>query len=275
MVPLNLILKYSLIHKIKKYKAFVVTHCREVPQSLLQRKTGASLTVEAALVFPLILFAFCGILFFFRVLHTSLDTKGALAAAASRLALELTGEKEAGARGLLYFGQELKEKGASTQWIAGGITGIRWLGTQTSGEDVILCIQYDCRLPVALFGIRKIPVSQQVKIRKWIGAGQGAPGDGGEENWVYITPSGSVYHTSRECTHLQLSVRTASETQAKAEYTPCQRCGSKLSGLCYYVTDEGERYHTTLRCSGLKRTVYLVRLSEAAGYGGCSRCVGK
>lgn len=272
MVPLNLILKNSLIHKIKNYKALVVTHCREVPQSLLRRGPRASLTVEAALVFPLALFTLCGILFFFRVLHTSLDTKGALAAAASRLALELDQEKEAGAKAMLYFNQELKEKGAPTQWILGGTAGIRWLGTETGGEDVILCIQYSCKLPAAVFGIRQIPVSQQVKIRKWIGAGGGTPTAGGEEVWVYVTPNGSVYHMSRECTHLQLSIRTRPEGQAKAEYAPCQRCGNKPPGLCYYVTDEGERYHTTLNCSGLKRTVYLERLSELAGYGGCSRC---
>lgn len=272
MVPLNLILKNSLIHKIKNCKALVVTHCREVPQSLLRRGKRASLTLEAALVFPLVLFTLCGILFFFRVLHTSLDTKGALAATAGRLALELTEEKEAGAKSMLYFYQELREKNAPTQWIAGGVGGIQWQGSDTGGEDVVLRIQYSCKLPVALFGIGRIPVSQQVKIRKWIGYGNGEPAQEGEDVWVYVTPNGSVYHNSRECTHLQLSIRAMAKGQAKAEYSPCQRCQSQPEGLCYYVTNEGERYHTALSCSGLKRTVYLVRLSEVPGYSGCSRC---
>lgn len=235
----------------------------------------ASLTVEAALAFPLIFFALYSMLFLFCVLQTIVGTKGALAATGSRLSLELTEEKGSAGREVLYFYQEMKEKGASTQWIAGKWMGIRWLGTKTEGERVKLCIQYDCKLPVPVFGIRTIPIAQQVQAHKWIGrGGAGASQQDGDDTWVYVTPQGSVYHKSRECTHLQLSIQAVNGQQAKESYSPCQKCGNEKARLSYYVTNEGNRYHTSLRCSGLKRTIFLKRLSELAGYRGCSRCGG-
>lgn len=277
-MSLGRILKISLIHKeinkTKKIsKANIVTHDRGAPQSPLTDYGKASLTLEAALVFPIAFFALYSILFFFCVLQTSIDTKGALTAAASRLSLELAEDEEAYGRNALYFYLELKEKGVDTRWISRGAAGVQWKGTETKGEDVALRIQYKCRLPVSVFGIREVPISQQAVIRKWIGAGEGAA-EAGEDTWVYVTQEGTVYHRSRECTHLALSIRTASRQQAM-EYAPCQKCGSGPQGACYYVTDEGERYHTTLSCSGLKRTIYLVALSEIPGYYGCSRCGGQ
>lgn len=275
MVSLGGILKISLIHKVKFKKANIVTHYRGAPQSPLPDKRRASLTLEAALVFPIVFLALYGILFFFCVLQTCLDTKGALAAAGSRLSLEMREGEEAYGRNALYFYLELKEKEADTRWISRGMTGVQWKGTETKGEDVILRIQYDCELPVSVFGIRRIPISQQVIVRKWIGAGAGEASGEGEDTWVYVTQEGTVFHQSRECTHIKLSIQTASEQQAK-KFAPCQKCGSRpATGSCYYVTDEGERYHTTLSCSGLKRTIFLVRLSEIPGYQGCSRCSGR
>ena len=71
------------------------------------------------------------------------------------------------------------------------------------------------------------------------------------------------------------AIVTVNEALAEG-YTACRLCGGE-PGLFsyYYVTEEGERYHTSLSCSGLKRTVYLVRLSEAEGRTACSRCGGE
>lgn len=96
---------------------------------------------------------------------------------------------------------------------------------------------------------------------------------------VYITENGVVYHEDRNCTHLVLSVREVSGSVAAAavnqwgkRYSPCEKCNSESTSLTLYITDEGERYHSDRNCSGLKRTVFSVLRSSVAGYRACSRC---
>ncbi|MGN0308922.1 MAG: hypothetical protein ACI4DN_11970, partial [Lachnospiraceae bacterium] len=55
-----------------------------------------------------------------------------------------------------------------------------------------------------------------------------------EEAIVYMTDYGEVYHRSRNCTHLALSIRMLSFSQIQnqrnssgSRYTPCEICGDK------------------------------------------------
>ena len=96
---------------------------------------------------------------------------------------------------------------------------------------------------------------------------------------VYITESGVVYHEDRNCTYLMLSIREVPRHVAENDvnqwgkkYSPCEKCKPNATNLMLYITDEGERYHADRNCSGLKRTVFSVPRSSAAGYRACSRC---
>lgn len=287
-MPLEKYNKISLIHKeSKKKKVLTDTSKQEVPQSTLradERETGGnilkktvsgSLTVEAALVFPLFLFALISILFFFRVLEVERTTSGALASAGSRLSLELDAEDEAMARAVAYFQKELLNADDIMSYVAGGRLGIGWSGTQLAGEYVDLQIHYSCNLPIRLFGIGSIPISQRVCMKKWTGY-KAELNSETDETWVYITPEGTVYHNTKECTHLRLSIGTMGREEAQLNgYTPCLLCKNDTSLYSYYyVTDEGRRYHKRLDCSGLKRTVYMIRISQAEGRTACTRCGG-
>ena len=263
----------SLNHKkINHRKVFENTIGQEAPQSA---SSSASLTVEAALVFPLFLFATVGMLFFFRVLQVEHMTYGALCAAGSRMSLE-TGEGEGSlVKAVGYFYGKLAQKDFSYRYIVSGKAGMRWRETELSGEYIDLRLQYDCKIPVPLFGQKKVPIAQKVRIKKWTGY-QGNAGESGQEQWVYVAENGTVYHLTRTCTHLQLSIHSIGKNAAKqAGYGPCERCTKEQDdGVGCYITDEGERYHTKLSCSGLKRTVYMVRLSDVGGEKACSRCGG-
>ena len=252
-------------------KGFHITNLQGAPESTLK---AASLTIEAALVFPLFLFILVGMLFFFRVLETELMTQGALEAAGSRISLEAEASEEPFARAAGYFHYALMEKEFSYQHILGGKAGIRWTDTEFSEEYVDLWIHYDCRMPVPVPGIKTIPIVQRVRIKKWTGY-HPETGEGAEDEWVYVTPNGSVYHLTKECTHLRLSIHRMSDIAAvQAGYKPCEICGRSQGGAYYYVTDEGQKYHTKLSCSGLKRTIYMIRRSQVGGRGACSRCGG-
>ena len=100
-----------------------------------------------------------------------------------------------------------------------------------------------------------------------------------DEEYVYITESGSVYHRSKDCSHLRVSISicssedVASRRNASGEkYKPCEKCaGGKSTGLLF-ITDQGNRYHNSPACSGLKRTIKTVPLSEVEGWPACSIC---
>lgn len=96
---------------------------------------------------------------------------------------------------------------------------------------------------------------------------------------VYMTETGEVYHEDRNCTHLKLSIREVTRTEAEREvnqqgnkYTPCEKCNPDPFILRLYITDEGDRYHSSLDCPGLKRTVFTVPRSRTVEYRACSRC---
>lgn len=100
------------------------------------------------------------------------------------------------------------------------------------------------------------------------------------ETYVYITESGSKYHLYEYCNALSVQVEadTLEAVLQKrsidgSKYYPCERCAYGVLGLVYF-TKSGNRYHGENDCPSLKRTVYVVSLSEALsrGYEPCKRC---
>lgn len=100
-----------------------------------------------------------------------------------------------------------------------------------------------------------------------------------EETFVYITENGSVYHTNRGCSHLQLSVQKVGWQQAcdsrnsqGAKYKACEKCCDFLLPGDVYITEEGNCYHSVGDCPGLKRTIICVPVSEVEEWSLCLRC---
>ena len=134
---------------------------------------------------------------------------------------------------------------------------------------------------VPVIGYRGAVIVSCCYMRAWTGYDVERRAEGsGEETYVYITDSGSVYHTARNCTHLTLSITLAGKEEigsmrnaSGGKYSPCEKCGGDGSGIVY-VTHGGDRYHNTIECSGLKRSVRCIPLSEAGARTPCSRCAG-
>ena len=176
-MPLNKNKKISLIHKVKgSYENISLS--QEVPQSPL---LAGSLTIEAALVFPLFLFLLVSMLFFFRILQVTNNTYGALAATASRLSLEAEEEVSLW-KAIGYFQVKLPEENSS--YILGGRSGIVWEDISQEREYIDLQIHYKCKLPISIFPIKHIPIKQRIRMKKWTGYHKEAE-DFGQEIWVY------------------------------------------------------------------------------------------
>lgn len=94
----------------------------------------------------------------------------------------------------------------------------------------------------------------------------------GEDEMVYVTKTGSVYHRSIACNHLKLSLRVVSikELEEKRSfdgsiYYPCEKCcgGKNLSAkqnvvICNY----GNRYHVEKSCQKISRSIREIPISK-------------
>lgn len=240
-----------------------------------------SYTLEAAVVLPLLTGFFVFLLFFFRVLQVQTGVQSALCYAARKTACEagaLDSEAALFASAEVYFQKEAGECEAVSDYVAGGSLGVSLLESDFSGNYVNLRANYFVKLPINFFSVKGIAISQGEMSRKWTGDAQ----DETAEDYVYVTEHGSVYHRSRTCRYLDLSIRSVDaaavaelRNKGGSKYEACSVCAAKHPNANrVYITDYGVCYHSDLSCSGLKRTIYLIPLSEAGARGACSKCGG-
>lgn len=251
-----------------------------------QIRSEASFTLEMAVVLPLFVSFMVFFLFLFRVLLVQESMEEALVYASRTLATtcwEESGQKQktqaellAAARLALRKGW--KESDCPLGFIRGKEAGVSLLASELTGDDIILRASYEIRLPCVLLGTYSFHFVQCAQSRKWIGNRSLEQTGGSGEEWVYITPYGTVYHRDRTCRYLDLNIRAENRrsliTLRNADgkiYRQCEHCGASRSGTVY-VTDYGECYHSSLSCSGLKRTIYMVKLSQIGGRRACSKC---
>ena len=163
--------------------------------------------------------------------------------------------------------------------IAGGSSGMDCSASRMSVRTGIgtLNAEYQVKIPVPVFGIRPVKCRETMKIKAWSGYEKEGLSDMGNDT-VYVTENGLVYHKDYHCSYLDLSIRmthmgTVSDlrNESGGRYYPCEHCMKGNAGTIY-ITNFGDRYHSSLSCSGLKRTIYAIPVSEAAGKGACSKC---
>ena len=136
---------------------------------------------------------------------------------------------------------------------------------------------------IAFPGYGTISLQSRYCGHAWVGYEIGgtsaqAPGEE-EEETVYVTPTGRVYHRDDGCTYLMPRLTAVSASQIGAErndsggrYYACETCRPARSGTLY-ITEYGNRYHSSPGCSSIKRTIREVKLSEVVGrMPPCSKC---
>ena len=238
-----------------------------------------SYTLEAAVILPLLAAFFAFILFFFRVLQVQTGVQEALIYAGRQTACEacaVDSQTVLFASAESYFQKELRQYPEIGNYVSGGGPGISLLQSDLSGSYVELQADYYIKLPFNFFSVDGIPIIQAYKSRKWIGD----RADEVPEDYVYVTEHGNVYHCSRACHYLDLSIRAVNfgeiaglRNKDDHKYYACSECVAKNKDLgMVYITDYGTCYHMNLSCCGLKRTIYMIPLSEVGGKSPCSKC---
>ncbi len=266
----------SLRQIIKKGKSIG----RKISRGALSHAlTKGSLTVEAALVLPLFLFAAATILSLFLLMQTQYIVGNSLAQAVAHTAIlreRTPGQVKALTQAAFY--KNLSAQECPFSMIKHGAAGFSWKNTSVDNAYIDACVEYDIKFPLRFFGKKSMKVSDAYRVHRWTGWQREGTGSK-EEAWVFVTPTQSVYHGNRECSHLKLSIKTAGAAEIKntgSSYAPCGHCvkGKKKGGIVY-VTAKGGCYHYRMDCSGLKRTIYMVKKSQVGGKKPCSRCAGR
>ena len=245
-----------------------------------KKDTNGSITIEAALAVPIFFLAVVSLLYLMEImaLRTSvrcgLQYAGKIAAGEAYIVTAVMPsqlEKDV----IHAIGADRLERSI----ILGGCNGIRCDESRVSLRTGIgkLTASYQIRLPVLLFKVPPIEYREEIRIKVWSGYEKEDFLTDDEET-VYITETGLVYHRDYHCTHLELSIRMVSSAELESlrnnsggRYYPCGQC-VRLGKNGVYITNTGDRYHSSLSCSGLKRTIYAVPVSEAVGRRACSRC---
>lgn len=242
---------------------------------------NGSMTVEAAFVIPMFLFAALSLLYLFEVMTIQTNI---------RAGMHYAGKKYAEQAGISFFvsGDELEKdiqeeigvERLNGSMIEGGVAGIDCSESYVDllNEILYMKVSYVIRIPIPVFGTFHITKEENIRIKGWCGYESSVPVSV-EQKIVYMTENGVVYHTDYHCPYLDLSVHMVPfsgleelRNESGGKYYPCEKCGQQQTGMGVYVTDYGNRYHTSISCSSLKRKIYSVPISETAGKGACSKC---
>lgn len=256
---------------------------------------SASMTVEASLVLPLFLFAFLNLVSIIEVYRFQSNMSAAMHSVAKQMAAhgieyEALSDGSVGtvekAALTVYAANRVKnivgEDYFEASPIMDGFTSISWFNSHVMEEDdcIDLAAVYNIKPPVSIMSFKGLRMYNRMCARAWTGYDNENQKNlaGNEEKIVYITPEGKVYHNSRVCTYLKLSIVSVDlsfienmRNKNGEKYYPCESCGGGGKKVVF-ATDYGNRYHSTLQCSGLKRTIMAVPLSEAGGRGECTKC---
>ena len=273
----------KIISQAKSLPRFISRHVsqnerKETPSCTC---TKASYTLEAAIVFPVVTGFMVFVLMFFRVLQIQTAVEAALVYASRMTAVEACAVESdvallASAEG--FFVSKLSDSEVVEEYVDGGIWGISLLQSQANDENISLIADYNIKLPIGFFEIDTFNMSQKSVSRKWIGKAITEA----SEDYVYITDYGTVYHKSKSCSHLDLSINRVNLGEIKllrnkngGKYSACSKCAEKIPEFSMvYVTDYGTLYHGDVSCSALKRTIRIVPLSEVFDMPACSKCGG-
>ena len=247
---------------------------------------SASVTVEAVLCVPLFLYAAVSLIWMLELRSIQSAVRCGLQSAGKQVAesfaeIPVLNPISLHADLVNAVGKERMDR----SMIVGGSGGVSCKRSWAiPGMGVLeLTAEYEVELPVPVFHIPVLHYKEKMRMKTWTGYVKTYEAGIGDNELVYVTETGIVYHRNYQCTYLEPSVRSVAKTQlgelrnsSGGIYHLCERCGwmPGNDGNCY-VTDYGDRYHTSLSCSGLKRKVYTVPLSEVKGKGGCSKCGGK
>ena len=266
-----------------------------VSASLISCK--GSLTIEAALVLPLFLFAMIALIYMTEVVRFSSNLDSAMSETAREASvycypyMELSGKTDiggpagskilglAGAKAVVL--SRLGKDYISESPVRKDSGGISFIHSNVLKDEMIdLVAVWKTDIPFIPDELRAVKVIDRARVRAFTGydnTHRSSEKTDEDETIVFVTDYGRVYHRDRNCSHLKLNIESVNRSDLKArrndyggKYYECEYCGRKCGEKCFITTD-GDRYHSSLTCPGLKRGIHEVFLSDTE-LPPCSSC---
>lgn len=288
--------RHTALYNLKRYRRCVNSMARE------KRKVSASITVEAALAFPVFFYAIMALCCLFTFMEVRMTIRRAMTEAARAVSPygELISKADCGASEVIGYisdaiavrallEEKLENRDLINSAIEGGTVGIVCAGSEllTGDECIRIKCTYWFKPPVPVLGLGRRQIQQTAEYRYFTGyrvasaleeADDKEP-EKTEEKVVYITDQGKVYHMTLSCPALNLHISSiANENVSSARnegggrYHPCEKCAKGVKPDTLYITTDGDRYHYKLGCSGLKRMIKEVKASDLKNERLCKRC---
>lgn len=296
-----------------KFNKFLKNKKNKALQAYRYRRTyKASLSVEAALCFSLLIIALAILIMPFDMMNTNRKIRGIAegvckdvsqyAYTYNRLKNNPDKKERENLKDTDNYDSAAMEKvkgifagGALGTYVASkikadiadknisNITGI-FSTCMADGEIVNVRIDYDYGLPINILGRHTVAQTVVASRRAWIGADGGKGENAGDaqsdDEYVYIGKNSTRYHTNLRCHYLYNDLHSVSisdinsiRNENGAIYHPCERCGN-CAGSTVYVMPSGTKYHTSPYCTAIIAYVQKVKKSEVEHLGACSYCGG-
>lgn len=259
-------------------EADVCPNCRREGTSPLtsRMRWPASLTIEAAFAMTLFLFAVMSLLSFFFVIRTQIQVQTALEQTGNQLAC--LPEMASLATATVLFQEKLQVEQVDDSQIIGGSAGILLSKSTVMGHKPVidLVATYRVKLPFFPEELMQLNVLQRSR-KQAFGDAQFLAEE--EPEYVYVTPSGEVYHESLYCTYIRpvteeiaFSEVDTRRNRDGSKYYSCSVCCTGGTLVRVWITAWGERYHQSEHCRDIWHNVEQVSKSTVTERRPCSKC---
>lgn len=238
----------------------------------------ASYAIEVAVVIPFITAFLVMLLSIFRILQIQCLVDEALIYAGRRTAVEssvVESEELLFLSMEAYFMEALYEEPLIHRYVENGVWGIQLWESRIGNPLLYLKAEYQVKIPVLFWNIGQLEFTSCNTFRRW----NTGCYEKNDKDYVYITPTGEVYHASTACRVLDLNIHGINISQISIirgkngqKYYECNKCDWENKNGKVYYTDYGSRYHKSLHCSFLKRTIKRILLEEVEERRPCSYC---
>lgn len=238
----------------------------------------ASLTVEAALVLPVFLIAMILIGFIGQMIRCQDEITEVVDRIANEASKEYGATKSSLVKNSSYYVAKmnlyLKKSGLSVSFLNSTY--------MKENDELQLVAKYSMKLPYKIGPISNYSSTCRIHTRAFTGVENRSDSGDFKDKEVYITPTGRVYHTHKDCTYLKLTISKVfyrdlnnMRNTGGGKYKPCEVClknRTVTEGSSVYITNYGDRYHCNRACSGIKRTINSVMLSQVGNRTICGKC---